>query len=187
MVQSTKQFEKIIDRIIVGKAPTAVVLNNIDTPCSYVLDELLTEYGDSFFKAHILPLRFDCTQFPDSLSLWQGLAGVIMQNLKITDNPISQRKVLRLKEGINNTGSIKMNLISLLDYVRKNEGVTVLLVMEGFESVIEKMEEYDIMKIRGMTLSLILLTVTHTSLEEIGAARYNDSYFCNQFLSYHID
>ena len=187
MVQSKTEFEKIKDRIIRGDAPAVIIVDDAETPLGLVVDEWLKEYADLLQESEILPVRIDCTRYADSLAIWKGLAGGIRQGLSgVYDDEVAQRKWSRVETQQNATETIKMNLVSVLDYVRKNSHWTVLLILEGFESVIEKMDEPDIMKIRNMTTSLRVLSVSHLPLEELGAAKYGNVYFLNQFLSYHI-
>ena len=61
-----------------------------------------------------------------------------------------------------------------------------LLVMEDFENVIEKMAEFDIMKVRGMTTYAVILSITHTDLRKLCDDKYGHEYFCNQFVTFRI-
>lgn len=188
MVQSKEQYEKIMERIIRGKASASAVVENAEIPLGMITGDILSEYVVALKEAHIVPVRFDCTKYEDSLSMWVGIAGSIKQALPTVfqETVAYERKWSRLEKAMDKTESIKMNLISILNYVQMEAGWGVLLIMEGFEAAVEKMDEYDILKVRGLTASMRILTISHTTLAEMGEQKYKSAYFSNQFYTYTI-
>lgn len=188
MVQSQKQFEKVIERLVVAKAPSSIVVEDPETSLLVVIEQLLSEYGGYLKEAGFVPVIFDCTQYEDSLSMWAGMADSVRKGVGTVfqDTVASMRKWERLEKSRNNTESIKMNLVSALSYFQKQSKMCILFIMVGFEAAIDKMDDYDILKVRSLTNEMAILTVSRTALEDLGEAKYNNSYFSNQFLSFYF-
>ena len=183
MESDKNKFEQVTSRIQ-SQSPCAIVLSSGYSSSAFS-EEFLHACSGFLSSSNILPVRVECAQYPDSISIWKGIAEKIKFaiNSVFSGNTVT-KKSLEIIESATSTDIIKSYLVRVLEQTKKHSGWTVLLMLEDFENVVDTMEDYDIMKIRGMTTSLIIVSVSHSPLETLGQQKYANAYFCNQFVTF---
>ncbi len=182
MVPGEKYFKGILSRIR-DKAPCSVIIKNKSLLDSTFVDGFLTTEGSILEQSKILPVRVDCAEGEDSLSIWKNIASTIQEQMsKVFEGSELTEDYFSIISNTDDTDDVQSYLIDILGELSADKGWTVLLIMENFDHVIEVMPEYDAMKIREMTETLAVMTVTRTSLEELCEQQYDNVYFANQFV-----
>lgn len=183
MEKDKNEREKVLTRILT-KSPCSVVLpQDIDTVG--FTDSFIEAYEEPLRKDKILPVRIKCGSFPDAISIWKELALRTKEAISsVFDGDIITNRCFMAIEQVSTTDAIKSYLTRVFSRIDENSGWTILLVMEDFENAIEKMEEYDIMKVRGITTYAAIMSVTHTDLRKLCEDKYGHAYFCNQFVTF---
>jgi len=183
MEKDQNKFEQVLNRILT-KAPCSIVLPpDMDAEC--FADSFINAYKEPLGKENILPVRVKCTRFPDALSIWKELSMKIKEAVPtVFEGDIITTRCFMSIEQATSTEVIKSYLIRILNQIEKKTGWMILVVMEDFENVVDKMEEHDIMKVRGITTFAVILTLTHVELLRLCEEKYGHAYFCNQFVTY---
>lgn len=183
MEEDKNKFEQILSRVLT-KSPCSVVLPP-DIDADGFIDSFVTAYNEILSKESLLPIRVKCAQFPDSISIWKEIATKVKTAMpSVFEGNIITGKMFICIEKATTTESIKSYLIRILEQIFKCSGWMMLLIMEDFENVVDKMKEHDLMKIRGMTTSFVIMTVSYTELKKLVDEKYEHAYFCNQFVTY---
>lgn len=186
-MEKNQNNEVIITRLVQSHAPNSVVIMDKEKcSCQYV-DGFLSENGATLAEASILPLRFDCTLFSDKVAFWKGIAKSIKDAVP-TDYEWSEDALDAWDDirSSHDTYFLKEDIITIAQEYLDQTGWRFLLVFEEFENILEKMDKQDSLKVRSLSLTFVLMTVSHTPLKELGKKLYNDVYYCNQFVSFKI-
>lgn len=187
-MEKNQNNEIIITRLVKSHAPSAVIIVDKEKSADQYVDDFLSENKDVLLKASILPLRLPCVPFTDKVSFWKGIA----QNIKKTipsdfewsDDAMDAWDDV---ESSNNTYFLKEAIVTIAIEYLEVTGWHLLLIFEDLESILEKMDKEDSLKLRSLSLNFVLMTVTHVSLKELGERLFNDIYYCNQFASFKIE
>jgi len=183
MEKSQNKFEQVLTRILT-KSPCSVVLpQDIDT--GGFTDSFIETYEELLGKGKIMPVRIRCGEFSDAVSLWKEFALKIKDAMpSVYGGDIITTRCFMAIERATTTDVIKSYLTRILSQIEKGSGWMILLVMEDFEAIIEKMEEHDIMKVRGITTFAVILSITHSELRKLCEDKYGHAYFYNQFVTF---
>lgn len=182
MVQGEDQFNNILSRVK-SKAPCSVVIENEELSHRAFVDSLISFSLEALQKVNIFPVRVDCSNFHDSLSIWKGISDVIKQAVpSVYSGDDLTKDYFSIISDTNDTDDVQSYLIAILDNLKESSGWNLMLILEHFDSAIELMPEYDIMKIREMTETLSVVTITREPLEVLCERKYQSIYFANQFL-----
>ena len=183
MEEDQNNFEQVLSRILT-KSPCSVVLSSGTDPDEF-LDLFISAYNETLIKASLLPIRVKCAHFSDSISIWKEIAMKVKTAMpSVFEGNVITGKLFLGIERATTTESIKSYLIRILEQIFKGSGWMMLLILEDFENVVDKMEEHDLMKIRGMTTSFVIMTVSYMELKKLVDDKYEHAYFCNQFVTY---
>ena len=182
MVPCEEYFNNILSRVK-SKAPCSVIIENNTISDESFTDGFLSIQGESLKQASILPVRFDCGLYQDSLSIWKGIAGAIENAMSVVfEGDELTEDYFSIISDTDDTDDVQSYLIDIIDDIHENVGWRMMLILEHFDNAIESMPEYDIMKIREMTETLSIVTITRVSLEDLCEQHYQNIYFANQFL-----
>jgi hypothetical protein len=182
MVPGEEYFNNILSRVK-SKAPSSVVIENSTISDKSFTDGFLSVQGELLKQASILPVRVDCGLYLESLSIWKGIAKAIETAMPIVfDGDDLTDDYFTIISDTDDTDDVQSYLIDIIDDIYENVGWRMMLILEHFDAAIKAMPEYDIMKIREMTETLAIVTITRISLEDLCEQRYQSIYFANQFL-----
>ena len=182
MVPGEEYFNNILSRVK-SKAPCSVVIENSAISDESFTDGFLSVQSEAITQASILPVRFDCGTEHDSLSIWKGIASAIKKAmLAIYNGDDLTEDYFTIISDTDDTDDVQSYLIDIIDDIHENVGWRLMLILEHFDNAIETMPEYDIMKVREMTETLAIVTITRVSLEDLCEQHYQSIYFANQFL-----
>lgn len=182
MVPGEEYFKGILSRIR-DKAPCSVIIKDKALSDGIFVDGFLSTEGSVLEQSKILPVRVDCAEGEDSLAIWKSIASAVQEQMpKVFEGSELTEEYFAIIADTDDTDDVQSYLIDILGELSAEKGWTVLLVLERFDHVIDVMPEYDAMKIREMTETLAVMTVTRTSLEELCEQQYDNVYFANQFV-----
>ncbi len=187
-MEKNQNNEVIITRLVRSHAPSAVVIVNMEKSSRKYVDDFLSMNATDLVEASIIPIRLDCNSFTDKVSFWKGIAKTIKKTISSdyewSDDAMDAWKCVELSY---DTYFLKEAIITIAQEYLEETGWRFLLIFEDFESILEKMDKEDSLKVRALSLSFTLLTITHTPLRELGERFFNDVYYCNMFASFKID
>ena len=179
MVSSEKQ---ILSKVL-SKAECCVVTGD---QSDFVVG-FLSHCEDTFSESSILPVCVDCKPWPDSLSIWKAIAkGVEDHFPSVYEGNDVTEMFFSVISDTEDTDDVQSYLSMILNEISENCGWRILLVMENFESAIERMEEFDIMKLRELAKSLTLMTISRSPWVEVSIDKYKNPYFYNQFETFFV-
>lgn len=182
MVPGAEYFKGILSRIR-DKAPCSIIIKDKLLSDSSFVDGFLSAVGSILVQSKILPVRVNCAEDEDSLSIWKSIASAVQEQMaKVFDGSELTEEYFSIISDTDDTDDVQSYLISILGELSVEKHWTVLLIMENFDHAIDIMPEYDAMKIREMTETLAVMTITKTSLEELCEQKYDNVYFANQFV-----
>lgn len=170
--------EIIWERIKAG-GPTSIVVSNKEEFVSAV-PSLLDEFKKELLSNHIIPLRVDCEIITNPIDFFKKVFFSIWDLLTPEDKEWANmfKEDIELTE---ETSTIDAILENFLPMVKNDMHLDVLLILENFDTPVAYFEEPDLMKIRGMSSNINMLTITLKSLETLAKESEKDDYFCNQF------
>lgn len=181
MVSGEEHFTNILSRIK-NLAPCSVVIESDNVDDAGFVDNFLCVEEESLSEALILPVRVDCAQHNDSLSIWKSIADAIELGMKrVYPGDDMTKDYFDRISSTDDTDDVQSYLLMILSVILENCGWHFLLILEHFECAIDEMPDYDIMKLRQMTESVVLMTITHATLEDLCKQEYEYAYFANQF------
>ena len=183
MVSSEKQ---ILSKVL-SKAECCVVTGEQEESGAVFVCDFLAHCGESLSQSSVLPVRVDCDSWPDSLSIWKAIAKGVEENYPhvYEGNDVTESFFSIISE-TEDTDDVQSYLSLILNEISENCGWRILLVMENFESAIDRMEEFDIMKLRELAKSLTLMTVSRIPWVTLSIEKYKNPYFYNQFETFNV-
>lgn len=185
MEKDQNKYEQILSRILT-KSPCSVVLPR-DMSAEEFTDSFLSSHGDTLEKASLLPVRIKCAPISDSISIWKEIGMKVKEAMpSVFEGNVQTLNSFERIEKTTRTELVKAYLITILEQIAHNSGWTMVLVLEDFENVVDKMKEFDLMKIRGMTASMVIVTVSYIELKKLVDEKYEHAYFCNQFATFRL-
>lgn len=182
MVPGQEQFKNILSRIK-GFAPCSVIIENDSLSDGAFVDGFLSEEKDVLMQSKIFPVRVDCAQYDDTLDIWKAFANAVKEGMPnvFPGNSLTQKYFARI-ESTEDTDDVQSYLIHILNEIKIQTGWYFLLIIEHLEKAIDVMPDYDNLKMREMTDSIILMVITRSPLEGLCEKRYQNVYFANQFV-----
>ena len=167
--------KEIWESVGLKMAPTTVVLSEGIDQNSYTKHFLLS-YQKEMQELAILPIHIDC-HATSALGFWNNLASTIREETRtLFDTDEKKKEIINRKYE-----SIKNNIIWILGKIKEHTNNKILLAFSNFDVAISLLDEFDSMKWREFTNTVIVLTFSYKTLIELGKAKYNNSYYCNQF------
>lgn len=183
MEENKNQYEQVLSRVL-SPAPCSVVLSPRMNANDFE-ESFLSAYEGRLLMAKILPVRFNCAPFLESIAIWKGIVQAVKVAMpRVYNGNTVIKKSFESIEKADTTEGIKRYLNTILSEILKNSGWTILLILEDFENIVDRMKEHDLMKIRGMTTSFIIMTISYTGLKKLVDEKYEHAYFCNQFMPF---
>lgn len=176
--------KEIWESVGLKMAPTTVVLSEEIDQNNYTKHFLLS-YQKEMQELAILPIHIDC-HATSALGFWNNLASTIREGTKTLFDADGKKKEIinrkfELIKTFKETESIKNNIIWILGKIKEHTNKKILLAFSNFDVAISLLDEFDSMKWREFTSTVIVLTFSYKTLVELGKAKYNNSYYCNQF------
>ena len=176
--------KEIWESVGLKMAPTTVVLSEGIDQNSYTKHFLLS-YQKEMQELAILPIHIDC-HATSALGFWNNLASTIREETRTLFEKEEKKKEIinrkyELIKTFKETESIKNNIIWILGKIKEHTNNKILLAFSNFDVAISLLDEFDSMKWREFTNTVIVLTFSYKTLIELGKAKYNNSYYCNQF------
>lgn len=187
MVSGEKQFRSILSRVL-NQGPCSIVIENEGVDGGTVIDGFLSACQEPLSQARILPVRVDCSEYDGSLSTWKGIASQVRLAIPVVfeGNELTEGDFAIIDE-TDDTDDVQSYLVEVLEEMREYSQWKLLLILENFASAIESMPVTDMMKVREMSSTLTLMSVSREPLATLGDRHYRNAYFCNQFETYCID
>lgn len=172
----------LVTRIVESHAPCSVVIEDNKIDLYRFVDKFLSDNDEKFKAASILPVRIDCSQINDKIHFWKRIAEQIRLavpgDFEWDDDADEEWETI---ESSQNTFFLKESIVTIAKLYFEMTGWYFLLVFEGFEFALEIMDMEDSLKVRDLTRTFVMLTVTHKSLKVLGEGNVNNFYYCNQF------
>lgn len=179
----TTDRENIWKRIKAG-GPTSIIASS-NEQFTTIASKLLKEFENELAVSNIKPLRVDCGAISDPVVLFKTVFFSIWELLPLED----QVKTEMFKDAIESTqetSTIDAILENFMPIIKTEMNINILLILEHFDNAVANLEEPDLMKVRGMSSHINLLTISRKPLEVLAIENKKEDYFCNQYKAYII-
>ncbi len=164
---------------------------SIVTQESGVSAALIGKLQTDLLEAGFIPIAIRCDGFDSPLEFWKQAFFWIWEGLlPYMDEKLRDTMTEQLYDdsaSADDTSDISTNLGILLEEIKEKKGITACLIFEPFDDLIMSQEEPDAMKVRGLTSIAAVLTISRKTLATLTGDKYNDNYFCNQFIQLNIE
>lgn len=175
--------EMIWKRIKAGGPTSLIVLNN-EEMC-YVTSELLKTFDSEINNNHITPICVNCKLTDKPVAFFKTVFISIWNLISAEGKSLAEsfKTAIELAE---ETSTIDAILENFMPMVKDYMNINCLLIFENFDKAVINLDEPDLMKIRGMSSYINMVTISHKSLEALASECKKEDYFCNQFKSFNI-
>ena len=174
----------ILERIKAGGSASVVTEDN------GMSEALYGELKDALYDANIIPVCIQCDEYETALELWKQ---VFLHTWEVI-LPYMDEDVLENEQDLYDrsivavdTSEISVNLESFLEEIKESLDLTVCYIFNHFDELVVRQEEPDVMKVRGLTSLAAVVTISKESLETLTEKKFNDKYFCNQFITLTVE
>lgn len=177
----TTNREIIWERIKSG-GPTSVIVSNKEEKVKFV-PNFLKVFKKELSVNKIIPICIDCEQISSSFMFFKEIFFSIW-NLITPENKERFELFKDAIETANETSTLDAIMENFMSMVKKDMNINLLLILDNFDTSVADFEEPDLMKIRGMSCHVNMLTVTTSSLEMLAIENQKEDYYCNQFKAF---
>ena len=179
----TTNREVIWKRIKAG-GPTSIITSGKEQ-ISSVAPKLLKEYEKEINDSNIKPICINCEVITDPVFYFRNIFITIWDLI-----PHEYKTITKMfKEAIESckeTSTIDAIMENFMSIVKSEINMHFLLILENFDKAVAVLEEPDLMKVRGMSSYINMLTISYKPLEILATENKKEDYFCNQFKAFII-